>query len=174
MLGVYAPIVNGTESEMNKPMKEKNPLEDLDQKTLAECRECTCFNLRKATRVVTQFYDDNMRPTGLRGTQFALLAHTQAMGPVALTKLAEAMVTDRTTLARNLEPLEKSGYIEIEDGDDRRIRIINITAGGRKKLSAAYPYWKRAQEEIKKMMGQDEWSALTSRVSSLVDRVQKK
>ncbi|MEW6145060.1 MAG: MarR family winged helix-turn-helix transcriptional regulator [Thermodesulfobacteriota bacterium] len=159
---------------MNKRIKEKNLLEDLDPKALAECRECTCFNLRKATRVVTQFYDDNMRPTGLRGTQFALLAHTQAMGPVALSKLAEVMVTDRTTLARNLEPLEKSGLVEVEDGDDRRVRIINITEEGRKKLSEAYPYWQRTQEEIKKMMGQYEWTALTSRLSVLVDRVQKK
>jgi DNA-binding MarR family transcriptional regulator len=115
-----------------------------------------------------------MRPTGLRGTQFALLAHTQAMGPVALSKLAGAMVTDRTTLARNIELLEKSGLVEVEDGDDRRIRIINITDEGRRKLSEAYPYWKRTQEEIKKMMGQDEWSALTFRLFRLVDRVHKK
>jgi DNA-binding MarR family transcriptional regulator len=154
--------------------KQENPIENLDTKALAECAKCTCFNLRKATRVVTQFYDDNMRPTGLRGTQFALLAHIQAMGPVALSKLAEAMVTDRTTLARNLEPLEKNGLVEVEDGDDRRIRIINLTEEGREKLSEAYPYWKRTQEEIKKMMGQDELSALTSRVSRLVDRIQNR
>jgi hypothetical protein len=73
--------------------KEKNITASLERKDMAECRECTCFNLRMATRVVTQIYDDNMRSTGLRATQFALLAHTYAMGPLPLTKLSEAMVT---------------------------------------------------------------------------------
>jgi DNA-binding MarR family transcriptional regulator len=154
--------------------EEKNVHANLDLKKLAECRECTCFNLRKATRVVTQVYDDAMRPTGLRATQFALLAHTYAMGPVPLRKLAEAMVTDRTTLARNLEPLEKEGLLSIEDGEDRRSRIISITEYGLKKFAEAYPVWKRTQDEVKKIMGEGEWSEMISKVSMMADRLRDK
>ena len=126
------------------------------------------------TRVVTQYFDDRMRQFDLRGTQFALLAHTYAMGPVALTKLAEVMVTDRTTLARNLVPLEKSGLIRVEPGDDRRTRIISITPEGRTRFTEAYPAWKETQEEIKKMMGHDNWSSMMSEVSNLIDQIQEK
>lgn len=158
---------------MTKNEKETDSA-GLGLKELSACRECTCFNLRKATRVVTQFFDDRMRPFDLRGTQFALLAHTYAMGPVAMTKLAEMMVTDRTTLARNLDPLVKSGLINVEHGDDRRKRIISITAEGRKRMTEAYPVWKETQEEVQKMMGHDHWSSMMSEVSNLVDRIQEK
>jgi DNA-binding MarR family transcriptional regulator len=151
--------------------EERNIHANLDLKKLAECRECTCFNLRKATRVVTQVYDDAMRPTGLRVTQFSLLAHTYAMGPVPLTRLAEAMVTDRTTLARNLEPLVKEGFLRIEDGEDRRSRIISITDNGLGKLTEAYPLWKRTQDEVKKTMGTGEWTEMISTVSRMADRL---
>lgn len=153
---------------------ETNPLTGLDPGSIAECSECTCFNLRKASRVVTQFYDESMRPTGLRGTQFALLVHTYAMGPIAVSKLAEAMATDRTTLTRNLELLNKNGLVRVEDGDDRRTRIVSITDDGRKKLARAFPYWKKTQDEIKKMMGLDDWSAMISRVSRMVNQVQER
>ncbi|MFI5322834.1 MAG: MarR family winged helix-turn-helix transcriptional regulator [Thermodesulfobacteriota bacterium] len=123
--------------------------------------------------MVTQLYDDTMRPTGLRATQFALLVHIHAMGPVALTKLAEAMVTDRTTLARNLEVLEKNGLIEIEYGNDRRTRILRITKEGREKVAEAYPIWKRTQDGIKEIMGRDEWAMMISQLSLLVDLIQK-
>lgn len=154
--------------------KESNSLAGLDPRTFAECGECTCFNFRKATRVVTQLYDDRMRSSGLRATQFALLVHAYAMGPVALTKLAEAMVTDRTTLARNLEPLEKNGLIEVEDGEDRRTRIVDITEEGRKKLAVVFPIWKKTQEEIKTIMGRDIWSSMMSQVSLLVNQIQER
>jgi len=154
--------------------EEKNIHSNFDLKKLAECRECTCFNLRKATRVVTQVYDDAMRQTGLRVTQFSLLAHTYVMGPVPLTRLADAMVTDRTTLARNLEPLVKEGFLSIEDGEDRRSRIISITDDGLKKLAEAYPLWKRTQDEVKKAMGAGEWADMISKVSGMVDSLQGK
>lgn len=153
---------------------DNNPLAGLGPGDVAECSECTCFNMRKAARVVTQLFDDSMRPTGLRATQFALLVHAHAMGPAALSKLAEAMVTDRTTLARNLELLEKNGLVMVEDGDDRRTRIVSITDDGRKKLARAFPYWKKTQDEIKKLMGPDDWSAMISRVSRMVNQIQER
>ena len=146
----------------------------IDRKEIAECRECTCFNLRKATRIVTQIYDDAMRPTGLRATQFALLVHASGMGPVPLTKLAEAMATDRTTLARNLELPVKEGLLKIGDGKDRRSRIVNITDSGLKKLAEAYPIWKRTQDEVKGIIGPEDWSELVSSINVMVDRLGRK
>lgn len=151
---------------------ENNPIAELDNAAIAECSECTCFNLRKAGRIVTQFYDDRMRKTGLRVTQFALLVHARAMGPVALSKLAEAMATDRTTLSRNLELLEKEGALSIDFGSDRRTRMISITDAGRKKLADAFPLWKNTQEEIKEIIGRDEWSAVMLRLSRAVSQIQ--
>ncbi len=159
---------------MKNDKPEQSHSSRLNSKALAECRECTCFNLRKATRVVTQLFDEAMRSTGLRGTQFSLLAHTYAMGPITVTGLAEAMVTDRTTLARNLEPLEKNGLLKVEPGEDRRMRIVSITEEGRKKLAEAFPLWKKTQDEIKGMMGLDSWTSMVSKISDLVNQIQER
>lgn len=174
IVGVYTP--NGMGQILSKYEKaaENNLFLHIDLKEIAECRECTCFNLRKATRIVTQIYDDAMRPTGLRATQFALLVHASAMGPVPLTRLAEALATDRTTLARNLELPVKEGLLKIEDGKDRRIRIVNITDSGLKKLAEAYPIWKRTQERIKNMMGIDDWVSMISNLNELVAQMKAK
>ena len=153
---------------------ENNVSTYIGRKEIAECRECACFNLRKAARIVTQIYDGALRPTGIRATQFALLVHASVMGPVPLTKLAEAMATDRTTLARNLELLWKEGLLTIENGKDRRSRIINITDGGLKKLAEAYPIWKRTQEEAKGIIGPGDWSEMLLRISVVIDRLGRK
>lgn len=143
----------------------------IDSASIMEFGECTCFNLRKAARAVTQLFDNAMRPTGIRATQFTLLALSLAHGPITVTRLAEEMVADRTTLSRNLDPMEKSGLIKIKAGDDRRTRIVVITDSGRRKLGEAYPLWKKTQEEIKETMGTEKWSALLSNVSELVSQI---
>lgn len=144
-------------------------LKGVDLGSIMECRECTCFNLRKAARVVTQIFDNEMRPIELRATQFTLLALTFAYGPVTVTRLSEEMVADRTTLSRNLNPMEKSGLIRIDRGADRRTRIVNLTDKGRKKLEDAYPLWKKAQKAIKDTLGGEKWSSLISNTSDIVN-----
>lgn len=143
----------------------------LELASVMECRECTCFNLRKAARVVTQIFDNEMRPIDLRATQFTLLALAFANGPITVTRLSEEMVADRTTLSRNLNPMEKSGLIRIERGGDRRTRIVIITDSGRKKLEHALPLWKKAQQGIRDKMGTEKWSSLISNASDLVNLV---
>src|SRR5208337_2641596 len=90
----------------------------------AKCKEigrsCACYNLRRAARATTRLYDDFLRPSGLRTTQYSVLMAAKARGPVVLTKLAELTATERTTLARNLTILEKRGFIRIEPGSDLR------------------------------------------------------
>jgi DNA-binding MarR family transcriptional regulator len=156
---------------MKGNMKETKP--QMDLKALAECGQCTCFNLRKASRIVTQYFDDSMRSIGLRGTQFTLLANAFAYSPITVTRMAEIMVTDRTTLGRNLLPMEKRGLIKVGPGDDRRTRIVQITDAGEKKLEEAYPVWKKTQENIKQKIGSQNWSTMISNISNLVDQMQE-
>ncbi|HEY9847811.1 MAG TPA: MarR family transcriptional regulator, partial [Candidatus Caenarcaniphilales bacterium] len=88
---------------------------------------CACFNLRKASRAVTQLYDKVLQPSGLLATQFTLLSAIALTGSVTITRLAQELVMDRTTLARNLKPLERQGLIQIKPGQDQRTRIVTLT-----------------------------------------------
>lgn len=124
-----------------------------DPATLAAVQRCTCFNLRKAARAVTQFYDDAVRPSGLRMTQFSLLMVIRIAGRMRITELAEAAVMDRTTLKRNLALLEREGLVRIEPGDDARVREVTLTKAAEKRLVAALPYWERAHAQVTGKLG---------------------
>jgi DNA-binding MarR family transcriptional regulator len=130
--------------------------------------ECACGNLRKAARAVTQVYDEVLRPTGLRVTQFGILGATKAMEPVTLTRLADATVTDRTTLTRNLKLLEKRGLIRVQMGNDRREREVTLTAQGREALASGLPLWQKAQTRVIQGLGEEQWNALRDGLSAVV------
>ena len=152
-------------------MKENFKANELSRYEIAQCMECTGFNLRKAMRAVQNLYDEAFRPLGIKGTQYTVLGHAFSYGPITLSKLAEIMVLDRTTLARNLTPLEKKGLIEIKSGSDRRTRYINITDEGKAVLSKALPIWKETQESIKDKIGKENWSSMISNMKDLVSRM---
>ena len=118
---------------------------------------CTCFGLRKAARAVTQMYDQALKPTGLRTTQFSLLAVTDRVGPRGMAELAEHLVMDRTTLTRNLKPLLDRGLLERVEGEDRRRRAVAITAKGRAALAQALPYWREVQGQMADSLGRSRW-----------------
>ncbi len=122
---------------------------------LLSVQECVCFNLRKTARCVTQLYDEGLRPTGLRATQFSLLSVTNDLGTATINQLADAMVMDRTTLTRNLKPLESQGYIRIHPGKDRRQREVTLRAEGRKVLNQALPLWKQVQSHLVQSLGKE-------------------
>ncbi len=109
---------------------------------------CCCLSLRQAARAITQMYDDALRPTGLRATQLAVLATAAASPCINVCQLAETLVVDRTTLTRNLKPLEKRGLIRVETCEDRRARSICITERGRETLNAALPLWTEVQRRV--------------------------
>jgi DNA-binding MarR family transcriptional regulator len=139
---------------------------------IAKCREmgrsCACHNLRRATRAVTRIYDDFLRPSGLRTTQFSTLIATKLRGPVSLTKLAELTVTERTTLTRNLVVLQKKGLVSIEPGQDRRERQVAITRQGEEALAAAIPLWDAAQAHVEKGIGDDRMAGLLEHLSEVI------
>ena len=130
--------------------------------------ECVCGSLRKASRAVTQLYDEALRPTGLRITQFGILGTTVAMEPVTVTRLAGVTVTDRTTLTRNLKLLEKQGLIRVNSGNDRREREVTLTAQGREAVIKAYPLWQKAQHQVVNSLGEERWKVLQQELSAVV------
>jgi DNA-binding MarR family transcriptional regulator len=131
--------------------------------------DCIGFNLRKATRAVTQLYDEMLRPAGIRGTQYSLLVILKIRGPVLVTDLAEKIVMDRTTLSRNLEVMEKPGLVSVAPGEDRRTRWVTITESGSAVLLKAYPLWQQAQAKMKESMGEERLQALMADLSALID-----
>ncbi len=120
---------------------------------------CTCFKLRKLTRAMSRLYDQHMATVGLKTTQYSVLANA-ARAALPVAELAEILGVERTTLTRNLKPLQEAGWIELQAGADSRQRIVTITASGRDMLKLAYVAWRRAQTEFENLMGRDGVRAL--------------
>lgn len=113
---------------------------------------CTCFRLRRASRRVTQIYDHELATVGMSLNQYSILRRTERE-PRVLGSLADELGMDRTTLTRNLSPLVDAGLVETVRGRDARQRMIGLTPSGRDKLTAAKPYWQRAQATIDTLLG---------------------
>lgn len=129
---------------MNYDLKSINPV-------------CCCFSLRKATRAVTQFFDRYLEPADIRATQFTLLLTLSSAAGKTLTEMAEGLVMDRTTLTRNLKPLEKSGFIDTVKLVDRRTKGYVLTEKGRHAIERGVPLWTKAQEQITSQLGHDRY-----------------
>jgi len=115
---------------------------------------CACFNLRRASRVITQHFDEILKPSGLLVTQFTILAAVAIVKSATINELAEILVMDRTTLTRNLKPLERENWLQSEPGQDQRTRVISLTAEGEAVLAKALPFWKQAQKRVEETLGQ--------------------
>lgn len=122
--------------------------------------DCACLKLRGAARVVTQMYDEILRPSGLKATQFSVLAAVATTGPASMTAISNALVMDRTTLTRNLKPLMGRGLIKPSKGKDRRQHPIEITSKGETTLARALPLWKRAHDQIITGVGFARWQGM--------------
>ena len=128
---------------------------------------CACGRLRRATRALTQLYDDLMAPAGLRITQFSLLRTLARNGAMPINALAAAQLLDRTALSRNLDPLVERGHVEIVTGRDGRVREVAITRKGMATVKAAEPHWTRAQREVERRIGADKLDALIATLGEL-------
>ena len=127
---------------------------------------CTCMRLRRVTRRVTQIYDELLAPAGITSSQFALLARLRSASlegqtPLPMWALAEHHGLDPTTLSRNLKPLFSAGLIkDSADPADRRVRMISLTAAGRRRVTNALPYWREAQRRVEAALGAEATIAL--------------
>jgi DNA-binding MarR family transcriptional regulator len=115
---------------------------------------CNCLALREATRHVTQFYDRFLASSGLRTTQFSILIRLRLAGSMTINALAKSLVMDRTTLGRNILPLEREGLIEIVPGSvDRRSKVVHLTEAGVARLRVARAGWTQAQKNFETTFG---------------------
>ena len=115
---------------------------------------CNCLSLRQAARHVTQFYDQFLAPAGLRTTQFSILAKLRRLGPLSINALAKDLVMDRTTLGRNILPLQREGLIAVVKGSaDRRSKELRLTDAGLARLRQARRGWAEAQGRFETVFG---------------------
>jgi DNA-binding MarR family transcriptional regulator len=115
---------------------------------------CNCLAVRQAARHVTQFYDQFLAPAGLRTTQYSILANLRRKGPMTINVLAAEMVMDRTTLGRNIQPLEREGLIAVVPGQsDRRSKELHLTEAGVARLRTAFKGWVTAQDRFESAFG---------------------
>jgi DNA-binding MarR family transcriptional regulator len=121
---------------------------------------CACGRLRRATRALTQLYDDLMAPSGLRITQFSLLRTLGRSGTATLSDLAGTLLLDRTALSRTLEPLAERGLVAIAPGRDARTREVSLTRAGERAVHGAEPHWRRAQAQVAHRLGPVKLEAL--------------
>lgn len=139
-----------------------------DQFTTSEARRCACATIRRTDRVLTQFYDEMLAPSGLYVTQFTTLATLAEAAPITINRLAELLVMDRTTLTRNLELLTKQHLVRIEEGQDRRMRLVFLTQEGEQALRRAWPLWQEAQARIERALGRERFEGLLTDLSAVL------
>jgi DNA-binding MarR family transcriptional regulator len=134
---------------------------------------CTCANIRKAARMVTQMYETALQQTGLKVGQVSMLAVLSNRGDMPLTSLAAALVMDRTTLTRNLKPMVRDELISVETEEDQRVRMVGLTDKGRKKIKQAYPLWVEVQSRLVDGLGSERWSGLVADLNATVELARK-
>jgi DNA-binding MarR family transcriptional regulator len=150
---------------LNEQPNELSPL--LGRELLISCG---CFNLRKASRLVTQLYDDILQPTGLRSTQVVILGMLAVEQEISLTRLARELVLSPSTLHRNLLPLERDGLVESSTVNNRG-RMVKLSESGQQTLFNALPYWHKAQEKFVGLVGVEAWNELVGRLGNTVTAV---
>lgn len=125
--------------------------------------ECLCFRSRRLARVLTRHFDDVLRPLEIQATQLTLLAGIAGPGPAgqSMPRLHDLLAMDPTTLSRNLKPLQNRGLVIVETAEkDKRARIAKLTAEGERVLGQALPLWRQAQDQLVKLLGEDQSVAL--------------
>jgi DNA-binding MarR family transcriptional regulator len=121
---------------------------------------CACSQLRRTSRAVSTLYDEFLSSSGLTVTQYALLASIGRAERISRTALAAKLGMERTTLTRNLRPLEREGLVGEKPGSDRRERVLQLTASGQKRLDRSFPLWEAAQRAFFAEFGQDRFEEL--------------
>lgn len=132
---------------------------------------CICTLLRKASRAVTRLYDERLAAHGLTVTQFAILRNLARHGDLQLNHLAERLVMERTSLYRTIAPVERAGWIAIEQIDGRA-KVARLTAAGRDVMERAESDWSSAQETLLGGIEGTEWQALQGSLGRLTDMAQ--
>jgi DNA-binding MarR family transcriptional regulator len=125
---------------------------------MSAMENCVCFNLRMVTRIVTKFFDAELRRHGIRPTQGTILLSLNGKPAWTMAELSDWLGMDRTTLVRNLQPLQRDGLVEAAGGGRGNRVELSITAKGRKKINECLPAWRSAQRAAVDALGEKRWS----------------
>ncbi|MET0361457.1 MAG: MarR family winged helix-turn-helix transcriptional regulator [Sphingobium sp.] len=129
---------------------------------------CACTALRKAARAAGRIYDDAVVPHGLTTAQFAILRHIARGQPLALSRLAEQLVMDRTSLYRALAPLEAKDWVTVGPGPGKS-RLASLTTKGRAAITDAEAGWDAVQARLVAAMGETQWIQLQAALQTVID-----
>ena len=146
-------------------------MHDMERRMTTErevVENCVCHRTRMAARAVTRLYDDILRSVGLRATQLAVLVAVGGDDVVSITALAKFMGMDRSTLTRNLAPLDREGLIRVGNEGWRRSRTVEITKKGRGRLREALPLWEQAQAALRQKLGVRKWAVIRADLDDLI------
>jgi len=133
----------------------------------AIARNCIAVRLRLLNRVVTNVYDEALRPLGLKVSQLNILVVTGKLGLARPATVCELLQLDSSTLSRNVERMRAKGWLEVVPGEDARMQPFRLTGKGKLLLERAIPAWEEAQRKARELLGQDGVSLLTRAASKL-------
>lgn len=141
---------------------------------VAPTSACVSFNLRKASRIVSKVFAREMRKAPVRGPQFSLMMMISKRENPTISALARDLGADRTTMTRNLEQLEKKGFIYITQGKDLRTKAVQVAPKGQAALKHSRTYWQKAQAKVLEALGEDRWSRMMSDLTVLTTLARNK
>jgi len=133
---------------------------------------CACANLRRAARLVTQLYEEAIRPAGITGPQFTLLQALKLAPGISQKQLGEILGIDSTTLTRTLALLEKRGWLKSQPAKDRRALRLGLSTAGEREYERALPYWQSAQRRLKHALGDMKWNRLIEAAVQTTEAIQ--
>jgi len=147
---------------------------DFTRAARAIAAECTCIRARQAARALTKVYDEALRPEGVQTSQLSVLVAVAHFGEAgaSIHALADVLGMDRSTLSRNLRPLEKLGLLRVaRSPEDARLRLVLLTKQGERVIERVYPLWQRAQREVEKRAGSDLSRSVRESLKQLLDKL---
>ncbi|HEV3482808.1 MAG TPA: MarR family winged helix-turn-helix transcriptional regulator [Candidatus Acidoferrales bacterium] len=140
-------------------------------KSLVPPLPCFCASLRRASRALTQVYDQALRPLGLRGTQFTILQALSLAGEVPQGELGRILAMDSTTLTRTLEIMRRRSWIATRYGKDRRERWLRLAKEGEVQLKRALPHWEKVQARLRRRFGNERWNDFMNFTNQVTNEV---
>jgi DNA-binding MarR family transcriptional regulator len=131
----------------------------MDKSTISSidsiANSCIAVRLRLLNRVITNFYDDALRPLGLKVSQLNILIVTARLGLARPAQVCEILQLDASTLSRNVKPLQAHGWVEVVPEEDARVQPFRLTSQGRRLIEKAVPAWEKAQRQATELLGSE-------------------
>jgi DNA-binding MarR family transcriptional regulator len=121
--------------------------------TLTDPNNCTTFRTKQLARYIARLYDAEFAHAGMKSTQYSLLTHVLNRGPMSSGELADRLGVEASTLTRSLRVLQASGYVAVTEGQDARVRVVTLTASGKKAQAKAHIHWLAAQQRLTAVLG---------------------